>query len=147
MAVVQIQLRNDTAANWTSVNPTLLVGELGVERSTNKIKIGDGSTAWSSLSYAYDPTVLVTLTGTQTLTNKTISGSSNTLSNIPNSALTNSSITVNGSSVSLGGSVTISGLPTQTGNSGKYLTTDGTNASWATITTDPNPQIFMLMGS
>ena len=147
MAVVQIQLRNDTAANWTSVNPTLLVGELGVERSTNKIKIGDGSTAWSSLSYAYDPTVVVTLTGIQTLTNKTISGSSNTLSNIPNSALTNSSITVNGSSVSLGGSVTISGLPTQTGNSGKYLTTDGTNASWATITTDPNPQIFMLMGS
>ena len=147
MAVVQIQLRNDTAANWTSVNPTLLVGELGVERSTNKIKIGDGSTAWSSLSYAYDPTVLVTLTGTQTLTNKTISGSSNTLSNIPNSALTNSSITINGSSVALGGTVTITGLPTQTGNSGKYLTTDGTNASWATITTDPNPQIFMLMGS
>ena len=147
MAVVQIQLRNDTAANWTSVNPTLLMGELGVERSTNKIKIGDGSTAWSSLSYAYDPTVLVTLTGTQTLTNKTISGSSNTLSNIPNSALTNSSITINGSSVALGGTVTITGLPTQTGNSGKYLTTDGTNASWATITTDPNPQIFMLMGS
>ena len=147
MAVVQIQLRNDTASNWTSVNPTLLVGELGVERSTNKIKIGDGSTAWSSLSYAYDPTVLVTLTGTQTLTNKTISGSSNTLSNIPNSALTNSSITINGSSVALGGTVTITGLPTQTGNSGKYLTTDGTNASWATITTDPNPQIFMLMGS
>mgnify|MGYP006279221717 FL=1 len=147
MAVVQIQLRNDTAANWTSVNPTLLVGEFGVERSTNKIKIGDGSTAWSSLSYAYDPTVLVTLTGTQTLTNKTISGSSNTLSNIPNSALTNSSITINGSSVALGGTVTITGLPTQTGNSGKYLTTDGTNASWATITTDPNPQIFMLMGS
>ena len=147
MAVVQIQLRNDTAANWTSVNPTLLMGELGVERSTNKIKIGDGSTAWSSLSYAYDPTVLVTLTGTQTLTNKTISGSSNTLSNIPNSALTNSSITINGSSVALGGTVTITGLPTQTGNSGKYLTTDGTNASWATITTDPNPSIFMLMGS
>ena len=38
-------------------------------------------------------------------------------------------------------------LPSQTGNSGKYLTTDGTNASWATITTDPNPNIFMLMGS
>ena len=26
-------------------------------------------------------------------------------------------------------------LPTQTGNSGKYLTTDGTSASWATVTT------------
>jgi len=40
-----------------------------------------------------------------------------------------------------------SGLPSQTSNSGKYLTTDGSNASWAAITTDPNPQIFMLMGA
>ena len=40
-----------------------------------------------------------------------------------------------------------SGLPSQTGNSGKYLTTNGTAASWAAITTDPNPQIFMLMGA
>jgi hypothetical protein len=40
-----------------------------------------------------------------------------------------------------------SGLPSQTGNTGKYLTTNGTAASWAAITTDPNPQIFMLMGA
>ena len=57
---------------------------------------------------------VVTTTATQTLTNKTISGASNTLSNIPNSALTNSSITINGSSVSLGGSATISADPTTT---------------------------------
>jgi hypothetical protein len=53
----------------------------------------------------------VYLTQTQTLTNKTletcvISGSNNTLTNIPNSALINSGITVNGTTVSLGGSVT-----------------------------------------
>ena len=41
----------------------------------------------------------------------------------------------------------IDALPDQSGNSGTYLTTDGTNASWSTITTDPNPQIFMLMGA
>ena len=41
---------------------------------------------------------------TQTLTNKTISGASNTLSNIGNSSLTNSTITIQGSAVSLGGS-------------------------------------------
>jgi len=39
------------------------------------------------------------------------------------------------------------GLPSQTGNNGKYLTTDGSSASWGAITTDPNPQIFMLMGA
>jgi hypothetical protein len=47
----QIQLRRDTAANWTSVNPTLAQGELGVETDTGKIKLGTGSTAWTSLSY------------------------------------------------------------------------------------------------
>jgi len=38
-------------------------------------------------------------------------------------------------------------LPSQGGNSGKYLTTDGSTTSWGAITTDPNPQIFMLMGA
>ena len=48
---VQLQLRSDTAANWTSVNPILLAGELGRETDTGKIKIGDGSTVWASLAY------------------------------------------------------------------------------------------------
>jgi hypothetical protein len=38
-------------------------------------------------------------------------------------------------------------LPSQTSNSGKYLTTDGTTASWAAITTDPKADIFLLMGA
>jgi len=42
---------------------------------------------------------------------------------------------------------TIDALPSQTGNSGKYLTTNGTVASWATVATDTTPEIFMLMGS
>jgi hypothetical protein len=52
---VQIQLRNDTAASWTSVNPTLAQGEMGIENDTAKYKIGDGSTAWNSLSYSSLP--------------------------------------------------------------------------------------------
>jgi len=41
----------------------------------------------------------------------------------------------------------VDALPSQTGNSGKYLTTDGTNASWASVTTDPTPTMFLLMGA
>jgi len=54
---VQIQLRNGTAAQWTSANPTLAVGELGAETDTGKFKIGTGSTAWNSLAYAAVGTV------------------------------------------------------------------------------------------
>lgn len=52
---VQIQLRRDTAANWTSANPTLAAGELGLETDTARYKIGNGSTAWTSLSYSSLP--------------------------------------------------------------------------------------------
>ena len=48
----RIQLRNDTAANWTTHNPVLLAGEVGIELDTKKFKIGDGATAWSALAYA-----------------------------------------------------------------------------------------------
>lgn len=44
-------IRNDTAANWASVNPTLALGELGVETDTRKLKVGDGTSNWNSLSY------------------------------------------------------------------------------------------------
>lgn len=48
---VQIQLRRDTAANWTAANPTLAQGEVGLETDTGRYKIGDGSTSWNSLAY------------------------------------------------------------------------------------------------
>jgi hypothetical protein len=49
---VQIQLRNDTASNWTSADPILAQGEFGIESDTNKVKLGDGVTSWSGLGYA-----------------------------------------------------------------------------------------------
>jgi hypothetical protein len=48
---VRLQLRADTAANWTSVNPILLANELGRETDTGKIKIGNGTATWTSLAY------------------------------------------------------------------------------------------------
>jgi hypothetical protein len=41
----------------------------------------------------------------------------------------------------------VDALPSQSGNSGRYLTTDGTTASWAVVTTDPTADIFMMMGA
>jgi len=52
MAYKVLQLRRDTAANWTSNDPTLAAGEIGVETDTLKFKIGDGSTTWVALAYA-----------------------------------------------------------------------------------------------
>jgi len=47
----QIQIRRDIAANWTSANPILAQGEMGLETNTLKVKFGDGVTAWNSLAY------------------------------------------------------------------------------------------------
>ena len=44
------KIRRDTAANWSSENPTLAAGEMGLDQTNNFIKMGDGSTAWNSLA-------------------------------------------------------------------------------------------------
>ena len=69
----QIQLRRDTAADWTSNNPTLAAGEFGWESDTNRFKIGTGSAAWNSLDYS---DTLKTL-GDLGITGSTISAPSN----------------------------------------------------------------------
>jgi len=96
--VTQIQVRRGTASQWTSANPTLASGEWGFESDTGKVKIGNGSTAWTSLGYtgagsvtsitagtglsggtitatgtiAIDTATTVDVSTAQTLTNKTL---------------------------------------------------------------------------
>ena len=74
MAVL-IQMRHGSAASATANNPLLMVGEIGVETDTKKMKIGDGVTYWNSLGYAALGTVLgmnapanMTASGTGTAT-------------------------------------------------------------------------------
>ncbi len=75
---VQIQLRRGTAAAWTAANPTLAVGELVIETDTDKYKIGDGSTAWTSLGYSSLPADAITTAGGVTITGTMTHGADGT---------------------------------------------------------------------
>jgi len=48
----RIKLRRDIASDWTTLNPTLLAGEIGIDTTNNKIKIGTGAATWTALPYA-----------------------------------------------------------------------------------------------
>ena len=116
--VTNAQLANSAITiNSSSVS---LGGSVTVTATaTNALTISTGLSGTSyngssAVTIAIDSTV-ATLTGTQTLTNKSISGSTNTLSNIGNSSLTNSSLTVGTTAISLGSSsLTLGGLTTVT---------------------------------
>lgn len=103
----------------TAANPNALTIGTGLSGTSY-----DGS---APITIAIDSTV-ATLSGIQTLTNKSISGATNTLSNIPNAALDNSSVTFNGVNVSLGGSGTI------TSNTTNSLTFDNSGSGAASGT-------------
>lgn len=128
----RMQQRRDTAANWLSSNPILASGEIGFETDTNEFRIGDGSTIWSLLSPFkniqdlggnLDDYILLTEKGN------------------PEGVAT---LDVDGQ-VPLNQLGNVDALPSQTGNSGKYLTTDGTTASWQEAATQ-TPHPFAMIG-
>ena len=98
-----------------------------------------GGGASGPVTLSIDSTV-ATLTGTQTLTNKTISGSSNTLTNIGNSSLTNSSITVTaGSGLTDGGSVSLGSSTTLNVGAGTGITVNADDIAVDTATIFASP--------
>ena len=103
------------SANIKVKDDTSTVATINAKGDTLGILGGTGissTVSGSNVTLAVDATVS-TASGTQTLTNKTINGPDNTLTNIANSSLSNSSITVsdgsNTSPVSLGGTLTFAG--------------------------------------
>ena len=75
--MTKIQLRRDTAANWSTNNPTPASGEPCFETDTGKLKIGDGTTAYNDLAYqggggGSAPTNMVTVDTAQTITGKKV---------------------------------------------------------------------------
>lgn len=73
--MTKIQLRRDTAANWTTNNPTPASGEPCFETDTGKLKIGDGTTAYNDLAYqggGSTPTNMVTTDTEQTISGKKV---------------------------------------------------------------------------
>ena len=109
--IVNADIKSNAAiANSKLANSTVSISD--DSSSSTSISLGGGfsvlggsgittSLSGTELTIATDGAV-VTETSTDTLTNKTISGASNTLSNIGNSSLTNSSVTLGSTAVSLG---------------------------------------------
>lgn len=60
--------RRDTSANWSSANPILAEGEMGIVTDTKGYKIGDGSTVWNDLEYPSNPTTVANELGDSTTT-------------------------------------------------------------------------------
>ena len=109
-----IQIRRDTAANWTSVNPVLAQGELGIETDTLKIKAGNGTTVWNSLGY------LIDTGGYGTVTSVGLVGGSTGLTTTGGPITTSGNITLTGTlAVANGGT----GVTTKTGTGAVVLGT------------------------
>jgi hypothetical protein len=79
----RMQQRRGTAAQWTSANPILAAGEIGFETDTGKFKMGNGSSAWSALSYFADASDFDTTAIESTIDSKVATAVNNLVAGAP----------------------------------------------------------------
>jgi hypothetical protein len=116
----------------------------GLEVSIDRTTVDDWYEAAGAVSTHSDVTTgvhgvtgdVVGTSDSQTLTNKTIDASSNTLSNIANTSLVNDSITINGSATALGGSITLDTDDIEEGTTNQYFTDTRAKESAADLITN-----------
>jgi hypothetical protein len=133
MAVqTKILHRRDTAANWTSTNPTLSAGEIGFETDTLKFKIGDGSSAWTALTYSQDASLL---SGAASITSLTTSGN----------VIVGGDLTVNGTTTSINSStIQVDDKNLELGSVSAIVGRTGTAASGNATITASNTSGFII---
>ena len=129
----KIQLRRDTASDWTSANPTLAAGEFGYESDTTKFKVGDGSTAWNSLAYN-------TSAGSGTTINNATNNELVTVASTTSELDAESNLTFDGSTLAVTGAATVSTTLGVTGAS----TLDGVTVSDNEISTNRSNDHLLL---
>jgi hypothetical protein len=154
----KIQIRRDTTAHWTASDPVLSSGELGLDTTLNKIKIGNGTDNWSELSfYTGNPSTLingskaVTLNSTGMVTFPTVNNTQLLIegsklvgaNNSPVAISSNSTVVINTYNPALHvwefdntGNLTVPGTITRPIDETLILVTSGTNERSASVSID-----------
>lgn len=138
---VQIQIRHDFSSNWSTANPTLAVGEMGVALDLSKFKVGDGVNAWNALPYVAASNNINVSAGTTSnnLSALTFSNSNGVSFGLNGSVITASAAAGANLNISAGTlSSTVSALTFSNG-SGVSFGFDGSNIT-ATVATNYQPQ-------
>lgn len=164
-SLTTLKIRRDVSSNWTSVNPILNEGEIGIETDTLKVKLGDGGHWNSIINYINTvPSDLNSTLGDYVLISDInnsvagLDGNQNLL--IPNDSIIFEGATDNAYELTLkatdptadrtlvlpdiDGTIATEGyvdsiisvfdpFPSQIGNNGKFLQTNGSSIAWSTV--------------
>ena len=144
-------MRRDSAANWTSNNPLLAEGEMGLELDSGRWKIGNGTSLWSALVYSnqiYTGSSVITDSSANTALRITQTGTGNALlvedsTNVDNSPFI---IDANGNvgigTLSLPNKLNVDGTVSVTNINPGYSTTATSGGTLTLTNASTNQQFF-----